>query len=143
MLPGYYPVSVTDGAVVDTELCPQSYICPGGPASAAFDPAGQPVVLTDTSVLTCPNGTWTQALGSSSENQCSKCLPQHHLSTAESLAVGVWQIRGLPTCDASPEHLITCQFHHEPTAQAVLLIQHKCCAIFIPSRHQICTRIFS
>jgi hypothetical protein len=71
VLPSYYPAEVTDGAVTSAHLCPQKYVCPGGGVTAAFN-SSSPDVLTGTTMLKCPDGTWTQTTGASGLNQCSK-----------------------------------------------------------------------
>lgn len=70
--PGFYPATMQGSIVKSTLQCPQSYYCPGGQASAAFNPAAPNVA--GTTVVQCPNGLWTEALGATSAVQCSECL---------------------------------------------------------------------
>lgn len=71
VMPSFYPASVQGGIVKSTLQCPQSYYCPGGQASAAFNPSAPNV--TGTTVVQCLNGLWTEALGAVSAVQCSEC----------------------------------------------------------------------
>lgn len=73
LLRTYYAKTVNvSGAITATRACPQKFVCPGGQATAAFDPT-QPAVTAGTTVLQCPDGTYTERTGASSEKACSKC----------------------------------------------------------------------
>jgi hypothetical protein len=71
LLRSYYADSMDGTAVNSTRKCPQSFVCPGGPATAAFDPTA-PTSTAGTTVLQCPNGTYTENMGASSSSACSE-----------------------------------------------------------------------
>lgn len=71
LLRSYYADSMDGAAINSTRKCPQSFVCPGGKASAAFDPT-KPTATSDTAVLQCPNGTYTENIGASSSSACSE-----------------------------------------------------------------------
>jgi len=73
LLPGYSPLNITEGEITATQPCPQKYYCPGGSPNAAFNPAVS-VETYGTTVVPCPNGTFTQAPGASADDQCSEWL---------------------------------------------------------------------
>jgi hypothetical protein len=71
VLPTFYPSARSQlGIVTETQLCPQKYFCPGGKATAAFDP--ELPGLDGTTMMLCKFGLWTQEIGASSADQCSK-----------------------------------------------------------------------
>lgn len=71
VLPTFYPAAVSPLKVVtDTQPCPQKYYCPGGKATTAFDP--ELPSLDGTTMVLCKFGVWTQEIGASSADQCSK-----------------------------------------------------------------------
>jgi hypothetical protein len=73
LLRSYYAASMDGVAINSTRKCPQSFVCQGGEASAAFDP-NNPTETTGTTVMQCPEGTYTENMGASSSNACSELL---------------------------------------------------------------------
>jgi hypothetical protein len=71
LLRSYYADTLDGAAVNSTRKCPQSFVCPGGEVTAAFDPTS-PDVITGTTVMQCPNGTYTENIGASSSSACSE-----------------------------------------------------------------------
>jgi len=74
---GYYPLTVQNGIVTGTVACPQGYYCPGGNATAAFNPAVSLTPAAGSTVFRCPDGLWTVDLASISLEQCCK-YTRHH-----------------------------------------------------------------
>jgi len=72
LLRSYYAESMEGTAITSTKKCPQKFVCPGGEASAAFDPA-YPAEVSGTTVVPCPDGTFTENLGAYSTSECSEC----------------------------------------------------------------------
>jgi hypothetical protein len=71
VLPGSYPASMENGIIKSTARCPQRFYCPGGPATAPFDPR-TPSATATTTVVQCPSDLWTVDVGASRAEQCSK-----------------------------------------------------------------------
>jgi len=71
VLPSFYAAGMTAGYVNDTRTCPHKYYCPGGTPQRA-------VVLSaiqeDSTIIKCPNGTWTKTPGASAEVECCKSI---------------------------------------------------------------------
>jgi len=73
LLRSYYAETMDGTTIASTKKCPQKFVCPGGEASAAFDPA-DPDAVSGTTVLPCPDGTFTENLGAYSSSECSECM---------------------------------------------------------------------
>jgi hypothetical protein len=69
LLPSFYAKAIVDGVINATAACPQKFYCPGGQATAQFDP-NQPDLLNGTSVVACGHGLWTQGLGAVADTEC-------------------------------------------------------------------------
>jgi hypothetical protein len=73
LLPTFFASNIDGaGTITSTKKCPQKYYCPGGTPTNKLDTAVTPLVLTSTTVQQCANETWTEGIGASSANQCSK-----------------------------------------------------------------------
>ncbi len=73
LLPRFAPLLVVNGTIKATQLCPQSYLCPGGQATRAFDPS-DPTNLDGTAMMRCADGTWTTEPGASYADECCECF---------------------------------------------------------------------
>jgi hypothetical protein len=74
---GLYAAAMTGPVVTATRRCPQRMWCPGGRPEAAFNAALAPAVAlaaNESTIQQCPDGTWTQAPGAASVEQCRELL---------------------------------------------------------------------
>jgi hypothetical protein len=71
LLPSFCATAIeSDGSISQAAKCPQNFWCPGGNATAAFDPSAP--TAAGTAVEVCPYGTFTQNMGASAAYECSK-----------------------------------------------------------------------
>lgn len=73
LLPGRYATAMDGTTITATQICPQKYFCPGGYPSTTLFNTTDPGALNATeesTIIVCPEGTWTQELGSTDVEQC-------------------------------------------------------------------------
>lgn len=111
VLPTFYPADITNGVVTLTQKCPQKFYCPGGSPKQAFTPTDLNTI-TDTTVVQCDKGTWTENIGASSADQCSKLPLSVRNVTCHTCCVPVWWLHILyivaMQCMLAAQSLVCC-----------------------------------
>jgi hypothetical protein len=73
LLPGYCAAAMDGSRVVTAQQCPYKFYCPGGTPQGAFDPASPGArPPTETTVVPCPDGLWTQTPGAVGVDACGE-----------------------------------------------------------------------